>query len=203
MGVWALAAAAGLGPVAVAGDDAPKIKLIPVDLEVIAAREKELAAAAPEGARLVAYLDCGCQEKSATTDRVTIAFQRGKPYRFGSEAKEVLPTQRTVFFDESQVAFQLSGLDRAGRYLAGLTWWDYDDGGRTQSVVIGSPDGRRVRLAVTAIRLPNYTSDGQPPAERRFSLPATFSQNGQMQLTIHHVTGANAVISELWIWELD
>ena len=53
-----------------------------------------------------------------------------------------------------------------------------------------------------AIRLPNYRDAGQLPAERRFALPATFAQDGRMQLTIACVTGANAVISELWIWEM-
>jgi hypothetical protein len=188
---------------AAAAEDAAEVKLIPVDPETIAAREKSLAEAAPEGAKLVAYLDCGTQGESTAPGTVKIALAQGKPYRFPSEAEGVKPTQPTIFFHEEQVVFKLSGIDRTKRYQVGLVWWDYDDGARTHAVVVGSPDGRLVRLAVPAIRLPNYTTDGQLPAEKRFSLPATFARDGQMQLTVLNVTGANAVVSELWIWQLD
>ncbi|MFC1597297.1 hypothetical protein ACFL5Q_05080 [Planctomycetota bacterium] len=187
-----------------AAEDPAELKLIPVDPKVIEAREKSLAKAkaAPEGAELVAYLDCGTQRQSVTTDRVKIALTQGKPYLFRSEAKDVGPTEPTIFFHESQVVFKITGLDRTGRYLAEVSWWDYDDGSRTQSVVVGSADSRLVRLAVPAIRLPNYETDAQMPARRRFSLPATFARGGEMQLTVGCVTGANAVISELWIWQM-
>jgi len=185
-----------------AAEDPVEPKLIPVDPKVIAAREKSLVKAAPEGAELVAYLDCGTQRLSLTTDRVKIALTQGKPYLFRSEAKDVGPTEPTIFFHESHVVFKITGLDRTGRYLAEVSWWDYDDGSRTQSVLVGSPDSRLVRLAVPAIRLPNYQTDAQKPARRRFSLPATFAREGEMQLTVGRVTGANAVISELWIWQM-
>ena len=132
-----------------------------------------------------------------------IALAEGKPYRFAAEAEGVAPTEPTIFFHESQVVFEISGLDRSRRCMMGLTWWDYDDGSRTQSVLVASPDRRRVRLAVPAIRLPNYTTDGQPAMERRFSLPVTFARDGRMQLVVLGVTGANAVVSELWIWQFD
>jgi hypothetical protein len=194
--------AVGFGSIAAAAEEAPEAKLIPIDREVIAAREKALADAAPEGAKLVAYLDCGSQRESTTGDAVKIALVQGKPYQFPSEAAGVPPTQPTVFFHEEQIVFKLSGIERGKRYLLGLTWWDYDDGSRTESVLIGSPDARLVRLAITAIRLPNYTTDGQPPAEKRFPLPVTFAREGEMRLIVLGVTGANAVVSELWIWEL-
>lgn len=190
------------GSVLTAAEAPPEPKLIPVDPKVIEAREKSLAKATPEGAELVAYLDCGTQRESVTTDRVKIILKQGKPYLFRSEAKDVGPTEPTIFFHELQVVFKITGLDRTGRYLAELSWWDYDDDSRTQSVVVGSPDSRLVRLAVPAIRLPNYQTDAQKPARRRFSLPATFARDGEMQMTVGRVTGANAVISELWIWQM-
>lgn len=193
----------GLSRLASAAEEAQKPELIPVDPAAIAAREKSLTETAPGGATLVAYLDCGTQLQSTTTKRVTVALLSGTAYRFQSEAAGVLPTQPTIFFDTSEVVFRISGLDRAHRYTVGLTWWDYDNGSRSQSVIVGSPDGRLVRLAVPAIRLPSYKDDGQPPAERRFSLPVAFARNGQMQLTVRRDTGANAVISEVWIWQLD
>ena len=183
--------------------DPESAQLFTVDAKAIAAREKALAETAPDGAKLVAYLDCGTQRESTTSEEVRITWAGGKCYEFKSEAEGVSPTQSTVFYDDAQVVFELSGVDRGRRYMAGLSWWDYDNGGRSQSVLVGSPDGRAVRLAVPAIRLPNYTDDGQLLAERRFLLPVTFARDGKMRLTVQGVTGANTVISELWIWQLD
>jgi hypothetical protein len=202
VGVPAVGLALLWSAVATAAEHPDEPKLIPVDPKVIQAREKSLAEAAPEGAELVAYLDCGTQRRSTTTDRAKITLVQGRPYHFRSEAKDVEPTQPTIFFHETEVVFKISGLDRAGRYLAELTWWDYDDGSRTHSVLAGSPDRRLVRIAVPAIRLPNYRTDAQKPARRRFSLPATFARDGELQVTVRNVTGANAVISELWIWQM-
>ncbi len=83
------------------------------------------------------------------------------------------------------------------------SWWAYDNGSRTQSVVVGSPDGRLVRLAVSAIRLPNFKDSKQLPAERRFQLPVVFSQDGKLRLVVQRVDGGNTVISELWVGQLD
>jgi len=179
------------------------VQLLPADSEAIAAREKSLAASGPEGAKLVAYLDCGTQQKSTTTEQVTITGVPAKAYKFPSEAEGVLPTHPTVFYDESRVVFNVAGLDRSRHYLAGLVWWDYDSGGRTQAVIAGAPDGRLVRLAVPGIGLPSFIDAGQPPAERRFHLPMAFVRDGQMRITVQLVTGPNVVISELWIWQLD
>jgi hypothetical protein len=193
----------GIAGYVVAGEAPERPKLVPVDPKVIAAREKALAEQAPEGAKLAGYLDCGSQWESSTDGAVKIALAQGKPYRFQSEAKGVEPTQPSVFFHEREVAFTLSGIDRAKRYRVSLVWWDYDNGSRTHAVLVGSPDLRRVRLAVPAIRLPNYTTDEQPPAQKQFSLPATFARQGAMRLAVRNVTGSNAVVSELWIWQMD
>ncbi len=186
-----------------AADNPAEPKLLPADPAAIAAREKALAEKAPKGAKLVAYLDCGAQRESQGAGKVKITWVPGMVHQFLSETKGVPPAQATIFFGESEVVFKIAGLDGDRRYMAGLTWWDYDNGGRTQSVLLSSPDGRSVRLAVPAIRLPNYIADKQLPAERRFALPVVFAEAGRLQLTVQLVTGPNAVISELWIWQLN
>jgi len=60
-----------------------------------------------------------------------------------------------------------------------------------------------VRLGVAAIRLPDYKQSKQLPAERRFQLPVVFAQEGKLRLVVQRVDGANAVIGELWVWQLD
>jgi len=192
-----------IGPAPSTAADSQAVKLIPASREAIALREKSLAAKAPKGAKLVAYLDCGTQRESTAAGKVKIACVSGQPYRFPLEAPGDFPTQATIFFDAERVVFEISGLDRTRRYLAGMTWWDYDNGSRTQSVLVGSPDRRLVRLAVPAIRLPNHKVSKQPPAERRFQLPVVFAQEGKLRLVVERIDGANAVISELWIWQLD
>ncbi len=193
-----------IGPRPAAGaDDAQAVSVVPGNPEAIAAREKMLAEKAPKGAKLVAYLDCGTQRESTAVEKVKIVCVSGRPHQFVSEAPGVPATQATIFFDTDQVVFEIRGLDPARRYLAGMTWWDYDNSSRTQSVLVGSPDGRLVRLAVPAIRLPDYKDSQRLPAERRFQLPVTFSQDGKLRLVVQRVDGANAVISELWIWQLD
>ena len=193
----------GLVASAPAAEEKPAVKLLPDDEKAVAARVKSLTESAPKGASLVAYLNCGTQRLSAVGEDVKIAWKSGEAYIFRSEAKNVPSTQPTIFFDANRVTFELAGLDRSRRYMVGLTWWDYDAGGRTQMVAVGSPDGRLVRMAVPAIGLPNYTVAGQLPAQRQFNLPVTFAREGRMSLVVQRVTGANAVISELWVWQLE
>lgn len=178
------------------------VSVIPGNPEAIAAREKSLGEKTPKGAKLVAYLDCGTQRESTTAGPVKIVCVSAKPHRFESEVPGVPATQPTVFFDAGQVVFEIRGLDSTRSYLAGVTWWDYDNSNRTQSVLVTSPDQRLARIAVPAIRLPDYKDSRQLPAERRFQLPTTFSQDGKLRLAVQRVDGANAVISELWVWQL-
>ena len=193
----------GRVPIARAAEEKPELKLLPDDEKAVAARLKALSESAPKGAKLAAYLNCGTQRQSTAGKDVKIAWKSGEAYMFRSEAKGVPATQPTIFFDANRVAFELAGIDRSRRYLVGLTWWDYDAGSRAQMVAVGSPDERLVKMAIPAIGLPDYTASGKLPAERRFSLPVTFARDGRMSLVVQRVTGANAVISELWIWQLE
>ncbi len=199
----ALAACLGILVVSPAiGADAPQSPLLPVDEKAIAERVKALARDAPEGAKLVAFLDCGTQAETAKDSPIGIKKLKGAAYQFRAGEAKVPATQPTVFFDSDRVVFELSGIDRTGRYLVGLTWWDFDAGGRAQTVIVASPDKRNVRIAIPTIGLPDYTKSKKLPAQKQFTLPATFAKDGRMQLAVIHAAGANAVISELWIWQL-
>ena len=85
-------------------------------------------------------------------------------------------TQASVAFDTARVVFEISGLDPQRHYEVGLTWWDYDNGARTQMVTVGSPDHRQVQMAIPAIRLPNFRDAQQKPAEKQFSLPVRLAR---------------------------
>lgn len=199
---WAISSGSLCGSAARAADDAAE-PLIPVKAEALAERQKAIAAKAPKGAKLVAYLDCGSQRESQETPGVKIKSLGGKPYQFPEEAKSIAPAASTIFFDNSELQFDVSGLDARRRYVAVLSWWDFDNSGRTEAVLVGSPDGRRVQIAIPAIRLPNYKLSKQPPAERKFSLPAGFASNGTLRVTVQLHSGANCVAGEIWIWQVD
>jgi hypothetical protein len=186
----------------IAAAEGPLPPLVPVVQKAIAERVKTLTEEAPKGATLVAFLDCGSQAETAKDSPVGIKKVKGEPYRFPADGVEVLPTQPTVFFDADRVLFELNGIDRTGRYLVGLTWWDFDAGGRTQMVMVASHNKRNVRIAVPAIGLPDYMNSKKLPAQKQFTLPATFAKDGKMQLAVIQAAGPNAVISELWIWQL-
>ena len=194
-----LASAAG----SVAGAEPPQFPLIPVDEKALAERVKSLTVEAPEGATLVAFLDCGSQAETAKESPVGIKKLKGDAYLFAADDAEVPATQPTIFFDTDRVLFELSGIDRTGRYVVGLTWWDFDAGGRAQTVTVASDDKRHVRIAVPTIGLPNYMKSKKGPAQKQFRLPATFAKDGKMQLAIIQAAGPNAVISELWIWQVE
>ena len=78
--------AAGWTSIARAADDPAEVTLLAADADALAARQKSLADAAPEGTKLVAYLDCGTQRESTPSEEVKITWASGKPYRFQSEA---------------------------------------------------------------------------------------------------------------------
>ena len=65
-----------------------------------------------------------------------------------------------------------------------------------------SLDGKRVQMILPAIRLPNYRDAHQPPATKTFKVPANYAADGGLEILVDNVAGANAVVSELWIWQL-
>jgi hypothetical protein len=178
-----------------------KPSLIPTDEREVAQRIKTLEQACGDKGKLAAYLDCGSQLQATGSGGVKLTWIPGQTYLFPSKVEGVPSTQASVAFDAVRVVFEISGLDPQRHYEVGLTWWDYDDGDRTEMVTVGSPNHRQVQMAIPAIRLPNFKNANQKPAEKRFPLPVRLARDGKMQLIVHQVTGANVVISELWIVE--
>lgn len=182
--------------------DSPQFPLLPFNEKAVGERIQSLAKEAPEGAKLVAFLDCGAQLETAKDSPVGIKKLKGDAYKFQADEAKVPATQPTIFFGVDRVVFELSGIDRTGGYLVGLTWWDFDASGRAQMVMVASQGNRNVRIAVPTIGLPDFTKSKKLPAQKQFTLPATFAKDGKMQIAVVHAAGANAVISELWIWQL-
>jgi|GEM_PF-3205769 len=178
------------------------------DAKAIEARIEQLKKDAPEGATLVSYLDCGT-ELSSSFGTAKITVLGGKTYTF-APAQDAGPLpegtsilQQTIFFAESNIDLKVSGVDRTKRYQVHLTWWDFDAGGRTQSVICKQSRGYMLSVPVAAQSLPNFAVSGDGPAEKSFRLPVHFADaEGNIDLKIRKEFGPNAVVSELWIYEV-
>ena len=178
------------------------------------ARLKEIIEALPEGAKLLAYLDCGGSVrfdaglKITVLDEATQSEGTGqtvgvRPWSYGTDVPVGIPPQHmTVLFHPQQVSFMLEGLDRAKRYQINVVCWDYDANGRTQSITAQSPDLSQVRILRAGTSLPDFQESGLPARTFTALLPVQFIQDGKLLLNVRNEGGPNAVVNEIWINEV-
>ena len=162
--------------------------------------KKELAAKAPKGYRLVAYLDCGPDAIDGTKDGPTLKLLEGQAYVWaGGPATEKQLRLTTIFYTGNDVAFEASGLSPKKTYQIGFSWWDYDHATRAQSVWAAAKGGRLVRL-LGKTKLPS-AQGGQPPAEKAIPLPRELTVGGAARIVFRNEGVPNCVVSELWLSE--
>lgn len=166
-------------------------------------RVKEIEKSLEPGEKLLAYLDCGGDTKLENTLKITVLGEP-KTYRFGEDAPVpgVPVSQQTIFYDKDNVGFLFEGLDRAKKYRLHLTWWDYDAGGRAQSLIVRSPDENQIRILRPGKSLPNFTKNAMLPETVSLPLPMAFVRDGKLRLDVKMDAGPNALISEIWITEM-
>ena len=162
-------------------------------------RRAELARTAPVGARLVCYLDCGCETADAPETGPTLRQMRGRPWLYHKGSDPVHPRHAAIVFDNSEVVFRADRLDPKRTYTLALTWWDYNDVGRTESVLIRS--GGKTYTLLAKHRLPGWEKQKKLPETRRFTIPAEACRTGQLEIIIQNAGPANAVVSEVWLYE--
>jgi type 1 glutamine amidotransferase len=179
------------------------------------ARLKETVDTLPEGAKLLAYLDCGGPGKLEQGLKITL-LEGAKPsdgtkppeevrtWRWETDAPidGIPPQQMTVLFHSQQVPFSIEGLDRAKRYQLNVVWWDFDANGRTQSLIVQSPDQAMTKILRPGTSLPDYKESQLPPRTLTVALPVAFVREGKLLLNVRNESGPNAVINEIWINEL-
>jgi len=136
----------------------------------------------------IVYLDCGSLQRADGLDGVAVAVRRGQVWRWANTPPG------TVAFDPQEVLLEVTGLSPTGRYELGLSWWDYDAGGREQSVwIAGQP-------AVPRTPLPNWTRAEQPPAVVGVPIPAeVVTREAPVTIAIRREAGPNAVVGEVWV----
>ncbi|OVE82140.1 hypothetical protein BVY04_01775 [bacterium M21] len=166
------------------------------DRRRLTARTKQLDGF-DKSAQLRAYLDCGLVTKSDGKKPVKIALVKGSNYFF-KEAIGIAGTcwsEADIAHEAEQVVFNVSGLAKAGRYKVGISWWDYDNGGRTQSVHCGT------KQVIVPIKLPAYKGGKELPNRVFATIPSDQIKNGKVTISIKRESGTNALISEIWIEE--
>jgi len=169
------------------------------------ARLKEITDSLPEGATLQAYLDCGGTGRLEKGVKI-IPPENAKPWTFKPKTPVEIagvPSQHfTVQFDPARLSFMLEGLDRSKKYQLNVVWWDFDANGRVQSLTVQSPDLSMVRILRPGISLPDFEISGLLAKTVSVMLPLAFVRDGKLTLNVNAESGANVVVSEIWINEV-
>ncbi len=174
----------------------------PVVQEELDARVRQIEQGLQRGETLLVYADCGREwDKTAPSgERISV---EGDAYLF--------PGSRDVF--ESEPAFgyvvsgnparlQIDGLRPEQKYRLCISWWDFDNGRRIQSVRLQSEDGSRSLPVLEPTPLPAYYEKNELGKTYSFEIPWELVKAERFDCLIELVQGPNAVISEAWLVEL-
>ena len=173
------------------------------DKAIIDARVRQLNSRSKANGRLVGYLAGGLQSNSELDKKITLSQVQGQGWTCPEMQKveNLPPTQRVLTFDNDALKFIVRGLNPSRRYSLGVTWWDYNNAQRIQSIWgKGRKDAKILKLLDPTV-LPNHSVAGQLPGTVTIELPAELSKQGEISLTIQKEGGANVVISEMWLEE--
>ena len=153
------------------------------------------------GARLVSYLDCGPYDRSQPLVGPVISVASGQSYTFPADGIDARFS--TILFGDREMEFCIKGLDPKKQYALGFSWWDFTADGRVESVAAVGSDNQP-HLLVEKRSLPQFRGKQQPPAELAAVLPGSAYADGTALIRfLNEAHGANAVASEIWIWELE
>jgi hypothetical protein len=172
--------------------------------EYIKRRREDLAGQAQrDQATLLAYIDCGSAVSDGKKDAPRIVLSRGTPYTYYPGEKPAASYMSRIFFDKQRIDFKLENLDPAKSYRIGFTWWDYNAADREQKVVSVRGDGSELELLGSTL-LPNWTTNVQLPESQRIDLPSELlTDSGVLNISFQLTGGANAVLSEFWLEEME
>lgn len=166
-----------------------------------AERRKRIADALPKGQRLVCYLDCGPQAADGQEGGALIREVAGMPFVYGAGDSVVAPWYDDITFDDQEIQYEVIGLDKGKRYRVGFSWWDHNNAGREQSVVV-SAKGCAAEEVLPRTKLPAWAGRQEKPEERVVMIPQRLSSIGTVRVSFANVGGVgNAVLSEVWIIE--
>lgn len=179
-------------------------------------RIEALKTNAPSGERLVGYMNCGAY-KISDFGSVEISVENGaNTWNFltatpkiesenGVKIADVTATPEIdaiVFYKKDVLTFTLKGIEKSKKYRLFVKWWDFDSSSRSQGIYCMSPDKRLIRRSLDPVALPNFTQMGAGAAVKSILLPASYSRNGELKIAIPAPGCVNAVVSEMWLYEI-
>jgi len=185
------------------GRPIPTGKVYPPDEAANRARMEQIGQSLADGEKLLLYLDCGREWDKAASTGETFSVD-ADCHRFpGAQDSWVndTPNQEHVAFG-NPVVIDLDKLKPNKKYRLCFSWWDFDAGGRTQSVHLLSKDRTRNETVIKDAKLPNFSRNEQPPETKSFDIASSFVHDGGCVCTIDLVQGPNAVICEIWLVEV-
>lgn len=155
----------------------------------------------PERFEVVLYLDCGAAKVAQGDGAMTIRRQRGEPLPSGPG----LDPSLSMDADPMMLEYRVAGLSEGTDHILGLTWFDEQNRGRRQTVLLnGAPvlaDARPIAYEgpSQAQPKPHPYAGAATPARVQFVLPPEHIRDGRMRIQIEKLAGPDAVLSELWI----
>ncbi|MCX7048913.1 MAG: ThuA domain-containing protein [Candidatus Sumerlaeota bacterium] len=164
------------------------------------ARKKDIAARAPKGFRVAAYLDCGPDTADGAAGAPAVRQLNGKPWQWPGAEANGIEQCATAAYDTAEVAFECARLNSAKEYKVGMTVWDVDNNKRAQSVWMSGGDGKNAVKIQDKFTLPNGAA-GEAPKELTLAAPRDLYKDGNLRVTIKREGQSNCVVCELWLLE--
>lgn len=156
---------------------------------------------APQGFKLVSYIDCGPETADGIKDGPALRLASGESYTW-DDAANVAPARfGSIAYDGEQVVFNATGLNPKKQYRLGFSWWDFDHNDRAGSVWATTGQGQRETKLLAKTALPSQAGRNEKPAEKTLDLPRELQADGRMRISFRKEEGANAVVSEVWLYE--
>ena len=174
----------------------------PVVQEELDARVRQVERGLEQGEELLVYADCGREWDKTAPSGETISVE-GDAYLF-SGSRDVFESEYAFGYVVSgnPARLQIEGLRAGKKYKLFISWWDFDNGGRIQSVRLQSKDGSRSFPALEPTALPTYYERNELGKTYSFDIPWELVKAGSLDCLIELVRGPNAVISEVWLVEV-
>jgi HEAT repeat protein len=149
----------------------------------------------PAEYHLALYLNCGVDAATNTQDGMELRLIDGHSFHWNGSETHAHAALGYVVYNATEIVFEVNGLNYKRRYMLGVSWWDYDNGGRVQSIKVDDA------VLLPATQLPSYIEKQQPPQELTIQLLSEIIRDGKCRIGIKNESGVNAVVSEIWLIE--
>jgi hypothetical protein len=196
--------------------DAAMARRVPVGHIERVVRRSDLSTAVPDQ-RLLVYMNAG-NTIPVDGNGVDIRPVRGTGYPCQFDVAVPQPDSRSIEADQTEVTYEITGLDPKRAYTVGWSWWDWNTGHRVESAwAVGTDRTVRLceptRLSVWPLMVnptPHKTSRWWPPpftprigvaqhADYAVPLPAGVYRDGRFQFSVRKESGPDVVLTGVWI----